>query len=302
MVNKDTKIKNRVKDLLKNQNNLLVDGDFEICQALLDDFVKDRKRLDSILKSADKREARLKKTAEQLEILFQKASKMAVIGEMIDAVAHQWTQPLGIISLYTKMLPEDYKYGEINDKYLDNFTNKIEIQIEYLLETLHEFRNFFRPDKELTYFYISEIIKGVSILLQDVIKGNQIELIINIKNDFMLFGAKNEFKHVIINLINNTKDIFIERNIKNRQIKISIEQNNQINYINFYDNGKGIPEHILPKIFNLNFSTKEAKGGTGVGLYLSKRIIQKLGGELKAFNWEDGAKFQLSFKNSIESL
>ena len=98
--------------------------------------------MDSILKSADKREAKLKETKEQLEILFQEASKMAVIGEMVDAVAHQWTQPLGIISLYTKMLPEDYKYGEINDKYLDNFANKIETQIEYLVETLHEFRNF----------------------------------------------------------------------------------------------------------------------------------------------------------------
>ncbi len=294
MVKRDQKIKNQIESLLLN-GNFKDENEHEICQALLDRFVEDRKRLDSILQSADKREYKLKETKEQLELLLEESSKLAVIGEMVDAIAHQWSQPLGIISLYTKMVVEDFNYGDVNEEYLTNFSNKVETQIQHLVETLHEFRSFFRPDKTSANFSMSEIIKSVLNLMQDVIKGNQINLSVHIETDFQLSGAKNEFKHVIINLINNAKDIFIERHIQNKKINILVDIIDNIGVIEISDNGGGIPEDVLPKIFLLHFTTKEAKGGTGVGLHLSKTIIKKINGDLTAHNHKDGAVFKLTF-------
>lgn len=235
-----------------------------------------------------------------IENKLQENYKMVVMGKMIDSIAHQWTQPLSVISLYSKMLVEDYKYNIIDAQYISEITGKVDLQINHLLNTLHEFRNFLRPTKPSDSFYLKDAVKSVLVLLQDVIKGNQISVNINEnpEDNLELYGSKSEFENVIINIINNSKDAFIENKVKKRVIDINIFLSNK-KYIEISDNAGGIPLNILDNIFDINFTTKDKNGGTGVGLYLTKLILDKLYADIRVENINSGAKFTIVFKKDV---
>jgi len=233
---------------------------------------------------------------EELENRILEQSKMATMGEMIDFIAHQWTQPIGIISLYTKMIADDFKYGDVNQPYLDNFTHKVDLQIEHLLETLKEFRAFLRPNHDINEFSISETIKNSLVLLQDSLKSAQIIVNISIEKDIKIVGSKIEFEHIFINLINNSKDAFIEKGVKDRKINIQLFKQDEVIYCKVQDNAGGVSENILDRIFDLNFTTKKVGKGTGIGLYMVQRIVHKLNGKIDVENIESGTLFTLKFK------
>jgi signal transduction histidine kinase len=251
-----------------------------------------REILENCLSQLEKKEREIL----TLKELLESQSKKAMMGGMLDAIAHQWNQPLGVISLYSKMLLNDYEYGDINREYLQHYESKIDLQIDYLTETLQEFRDFFRPTKQRENFSVQSVIKSVLLIMQDTIKGSQITVNIDKEEDFHIFGIKNEFKHVLINILSNAKDIFIERKITKREINVKITKENGYNIIYIRDNGGGIPEYVIDRIFELNFTTKSERGGTGVGLYLTKEIAEKMKGEMGVRNFEDGAEFSICFK------
>jgi len=222
-----------------------------------------------------------------LEDLIIQQSKMAQMGEMLDSIAHQWKQPINAISLSTQILELDFDEENLNKEYIKEFVNNISIQVNHLIETLDEFRNFFRPSTQINKFNVKEIIEKVLILLHDEMQQHHINIKINEKSPYILEGNENEFKHIIINLINNSKEAFIDKNIKQREFIININGDNK--EIEFIDNAGGIPEHILNKIFDINYTTK--KTGTGMGLYMSNQIAKKLSAKLIAKNIDNGVKF-----------
>ena len=247
--------------------------------------------------------ARFDKTLQEKTVLenrFEEQSKMAMMGGMIDEVAHQWIQPIGIISLYTKMISDDFKYGDVNQKYLDNLVEKVDIQTEFLLNTLKEFRCFLRPTTDIQVFHISKAIQSSLTILQDSLKGSQISVNTDIdqKRNFEIIGSKIELENLFINLINNSKDAFVEKKIENRKIDINTFQKENSIYCQIQDNAGGISKHILDKVFDLNFTTKEIGKGTGVGLYMVKRIMEKLDGDITVQNIENGVLFNLIFKKA----
>lgn len=227
-----------------------------------------------------------------------KQSRYAMMGEMIDAVAHQWRQPLNVINLVT-MLLEDSCEEDINEEFCKDTSEKIFSQIEHLSQTLDEFRGFFRPNKVKTKFYIRDVMHSVLLLTKDEFLKENIKIKI-IGENLNINGFANELKHVILNIINNSKDAFVERDVKKREIEIESVEDDKNIILLIRDNAGGIDDDVLLHIFELNFTTKEDKG-TGVGLYLSRSIIDNMGGSLDAKNitLKDNQK-GVEFKVSIE--
>lgn len=244
-------------------------------------------------------EAKVTKAVDELrqkdEILLKQA-KDAAMGEMIDAIAHQWKNPLGVISLLNQQIQIQCLLNDVlNKEEVVEVIAKSEKQIKHLVETLDEFRTFFRPKLVLKKISIKTIIESVALLMKDELTKNQI--IISTKGDLeqKIEIIPNEFKHVLINLINNSKDAFIEKNIENRVIEISAYKEKNSVVLKVSDNAGGIPSSIIKRVFEANYTTKNSKG-TGIGLYMTKQIVEKLDGTIEVFNENEGACFKICIK------
>jgi len=224
----------------------------------------------------------VEKRTYQEEILL-KQSRLALMGEMIDAIAHQWKQPLSLINLYI------YKLKRENNPSVNQTSMNIKSQLDYMVETLSEFRNFFKDNKKKEYFCISEVVNKTLLLLKDELIKNSIQIKTHFNPDFCIEGILNEFQHLLIVIITNAKEVFLERGKKERIIKISTKEDKDFYYLEIEDNAGGIDEGIKDTIFDLNFTTK--KDGSGVGLYLANQIAIKHTGILYVQNSKNGAKF-----------
>lgn len=291
-------------------------GEYTVLERNLEFLLKDYKRktvrLEKIIKQSDRQqlitmklndelneyknhleekvEEEIAKRQEKEKILLQQ-SKMAAMGEMIDAVAHQWRQPINIIKMQIDMMKYDFEDNMIDTEYIDQFEQKIAFQIEHMNNTLHEFRNFFRPNKLSVEFDIEKMIRKVLLLVKDEFLQHNIEFTLDVEKNFTLIGVENEFKHLIINIINNAKDALLSNAIENKKIFIRVLQEDDVKIIEIEDNAGGIPENIIDTIFNTNFSTKEEGHGTGIGLYICTQIAAKHNGTLSVQNEKQGAKF-----------
>jgi len=237
-------------------------------------------------------EIELEKNREKEKILMQQV-KLASMGEMIDAIAHQWQQPINLINLRIDILCQVFENKKLDQNQMDSFKEKISLNINHMLSTLSEFRTFFRPKKQEEDFDIKLMCEKVLLLVKDELIINNIKININEINNFSIKGIENEFKHLILNLINNSKDAFNEKNIPSnkRVIDINILSNDNKNTIEIIDNAGGIPENIIDEIFKANVSSKENQKGSGIGLYLSNQIALKYNGLLKVENTDNGARF-----------
>ncbi|SFV51469.1 PUTATIVE TWO-COMPONENT SENSOR [hydrothermal vent metagenome] len=287
-------------------------------ETLLNEYKKKLHRTERITKQIDKQQFLMLKLNEELdehknnlekkvqeeitkrkhkeEILLQQ-SKMASMGEMIDAIAHQWKQPLSVISAQVAHLMLQFQLDMLNEESLKSFEKNITNQIEHMNNTLNEFRSFFRPSKDATFFEVKKMIESTLLLVKDEFIKKNIEITVQCEDNFELFGFENEFKHLVLNIINNAKDAFVERDIKDRKIVINCLRDKENKTIEIVDNAGGIPEDIIDKIFKANVTTKEADKGTGIGLYMSAQIAQKHHGTLSVENLKDGAKFIFKCKN-----
>ncbi len=235
------------------------------------------------------------------ERLLVQQSKLAAMGEMIGAIAHQWRQPLNALGIMVQDVRMAYNYSELNEGYIDVFENDAMSQIQFMSKTIDDFRNFFKPSKEKSLFTIHKVIKDSINIIEAQAKAANIECRFE-GDDFEGFGYPGEFSQVILNLISNAKDAIIQRreNIENPALKghIIIKTIKDGNYgvITVEDNGCGIPEHIMEKIYDPYFSTKEQGKGTGIGLYMSKLIIENhIGGSLSAVSDKNGSVFTIRF-------
>ena len=250
----------------------------------------------NVLDKVDKRHKNVNAESSKKGTMLVQQSKMAAMGEMMDAVAHQWKQPLNSISMMTDMLGDDFKDGLVDEEYIDEMTETTHMQIAHMVNTLSEFRNFFRPAQDSKAFLLSECVESVQILMKDELLKNTINLSIDILDDITIFGLINEFKHLFLNLLSNSIDAFNEKDISGREITIRsyIKEDNGI--IEFEDNANGIPPHVIADIFKPNVTTKTDGKGTGIGLYMSSQIVQKHNGLIDVKNIKAGALFRITIK------
>jgi len=217
-------------------------------------------------------------------------SKMAAMGEMIGVISHQLKQPLTILSLCCDDVKLYNEHFEIDDEFIETFTKQTNQQIRYMTNTIDRFREFFNPNKVKEKFLLKDSIDDSIKLLDKLLIQNNtvIDIKVGAEN---FFGIKDELTQVLINLISNSQDAFIENKIKNNKIVIEskCEENNII--LSVEDNAGGIPKNIIDNIFNPYFTTKQK--GTGTGLFMVNLIIStSFKGDVQVYNTvESGTKF-----------
>ena len=217
-------------------------------------------------------------------LLFQQ-SKMAAMGEMLENIAHQWRQPLSVITTCASGIKMQKEYNLLTDENLINSVDNIMESAEHLSQTVDDFRNFYKDDKVKAKFKIINAINKSIQLVQSKYKSQNIQIITN-TSDLEVVGLKNELIQVIINILNNARDVFESIEIEEKIIIISVEKIDGNAVIKFCDNGGGVAQENLEKIFTQKFTTKSDADGTGIGLYMSKLIIEKANGIIKVKNKE----------------
>ena len=219
-------------------------------------------------------------------------AKRATMGEMISMIAHQWRQPIATIGLISDNLALDVAMDEITTEKITTSTTMINDQIQYLSKTIDDFSNYFRPENNQESFRIEELYNQIIAILGKSLEYNGISISFDFEPDSVITTHKRELMQICLNLINNSKDAIIEQKIKHGRIQFLHRFTNNKDQIHISDNGGGIPNEIMDRIFDPYFSTKTDKNGTGLGLYISKTIAQQhLNGDLIAINNPDGAVF-----------
>jgi len=229
------------------------------------------------------------------EYLLMQQSKLATMGEMIGHIAHQWRQPLAQLGGIFMNLDASYAHKELNQEAMNKHIEKGNMLIKYMSQTIDDFRHFFEPNQTEEYFDVIRYVENAIHIIEASLTYYHIELEVICDDDIpQVKGYASEFSQVILNLLDNAKDVFIERDILVPKITIHISASKKKVMISIADNAGGIDAEFIDKIFDIYFSTKHKKGGSGLGLYMSKLILEKKGmGTIKVSNIEEGALFAI---------
>ena len=218
--------------------------------------------------------------------LITRQAKLADMGQMIANIAHQWRQPLSLISTTASGLKLYEELGKLDKNTLNESLDQIMMTTAHLSQTIDDFKNFIKDDKEKTVFDLNDIIKKDLTLLEGIIKTSHINIVINKKSDDIIIkGYPNELTQAIVNIITNAKDVLVDKQIDEKYIFIELEKINNYGYLRIYDNANGVDDDIADKIFEPYFTTKHKSQGTGLGLFMTHRIIKdSMDGEIVVNN------------------
>ncbi len=239
---------------------------------------------------------------ERQDRILQHQSKLSALGELLSAITHQWRHPITRISLLLQNLKHIlHEHSTLNEKAEKTINSSLE-QIDFLSETIENFKNFYKPNEQKEWFHLKDALNAVLMITNDILEHHGIVVHAHIEDSLVIYGNKISFAHVFLNIINNAKDEMIRRKIKNPQITICTKQKESKIVILIYDNARGVDSRILPKLFEPYFSTKN-QDGSGIGLYITKAIIEeKFNGSIKARNIHDGLLFKITLLHVKISL
>lgn len=218
-------------------------------------------------------------------------SRLAGMGEMMGNIAHQWRQPITVLSLLFQDIKESFVAGELNQERLQETEKEVKQLVNHLSQTIDDFRDFYKPSQQKVSFRIfGDSLGRVMSFVRMRLERLGVELNIDMIKDVTILGYPNEYAQVFMNIINNAIDVFQEKTVTNPRVDLSLNQKDQRSRLVIEDNGGGIDGKIIDRVFDPYFTTKEK--GTGIGLYMSKMIVeQKMGGSLIVENTSGGAKF-----------
>jgi len=235
----------------------------------------------------------VEKNREKDQMMYQQ-SRLASMGEMIGNIAHQWRQPLNIMALVMQDLYISDQLGNLTSKKVEDSYEKSNNLLQYMSQTIDDFRNFFQQGGEVSEFSVKEALDSVYNLVNTNLAYNHIECDINVKHDSMIKGGLNEFKQVLINIINNAQEAIESNKSSKKKIDVLITQEKDFALICISDDGGGISKGVIEKVFDPYFTTKNQTQGTGLGLYMSKQIIENsMCGSLSVKNSNNGAEFSI---------
>ena len=269
-------------------------------------LVQERNEKSLLLDDISQKNLQLKHLNEQMQMLIQREiekniekqkllelkSRHSQMGEMIAMITHQWKQPLNVINLIVNILKIDLNKKSLPKEKIEKKLNDILKQVSYMNQTVNDFQNFFNPFKEMVIFNVNENIQSVLDLVQYEYDHKNIALELTGKENVMAYGFPNEFNQVVLSILKNAKDAFLERPHNHMKITINITKEEDAPVVSITDNAGGIPEDILPRVFDLYVTTKDE--GYGLGLNIAKSMIEKhMGGKITAENVEDGARFTI---------
>lgn len=236
------------------------------------------------------------------EKIFRMQTRQAQMGEMISMIAHQWRQPLAIINAITSQLRLKELMKEEEDLMVLESLMKIEQQSIHLSQTISDYRDFFRPDKPKEHTFASALVNQALDLIDHTLKSHGITVKTALNSDLELFTYRNEVLQVLIALLKNSLDAFTENGIADGTITITVTQADEYGVISIHDNAGGIAPHIITRLFTPYFTTKNKNIGTGLGLYMSKTIIEEhCGGELRVSSIGDETLFTIKLPRDKEA-
>ncbi len=227
------------------------------------------------------------------QMLIQQ-SRLAAMGEMLVNISHQWRQPLNVLGLKVQELGLSYKYGDFSEEFLDDSIAKAMEVIQHMSQTINDFQGFLSSNKEKLNFRVDQVIAKTVGLIEENFKSQNISIDIISTGEPQINGYPNEYGQVLLNLLMNARDAFLERGVTGAQITVRSWTENGRALVTITDNAGGIKEEIIEKIFDAYFTTKDLGKGTGVGLFMSKNIIeQNMNGRLLVRNVNGGAEFSI---------
>ncbi len=230
---------------------------------------------------------------EKDQFLIQQ-SRQAAMGEMIGNIAHQWRQPLNTLGLLIQDLLHANKHHELSDAYLANSVHEGMAIVSYMSQTIDDFRNFFRPEKEKEPFLLREALDKAISFVEASFRNNNIAIALEARDGAEVVGYANGYAQVLLNILNNAKDALIERQVAKAEVRIRLFSEGERSVVTITDNAGGIQEDVLARIFDPYYTTKEQGMGTGIGLYMAKTIIEKnMRGKLSARNTGNGVEFRI---------
>jgi signal transduction histidine kinase len=213
---------------------------------------------------------------------------------MLDHIAHQWKQPLNSISLIIQDLGETASDGELTDAHVTDTVGKTMALLEHMAQTIDIFRQFYRLDKEKKVFRIKDSIDQALTFISPAFRFHSIAVELDVDPGLTAFGYAKEYAQVLLNILANARDAFKARATEKPRVIIRAFAKDSLTVVTITDNAGGIPAAIIGKIFDFYFTTNESTGGTGIGLYMSKNIIEKnMAGKLTAENTDGGAQFRI---------
>ena len=228
------------------------------------------------------------KVIEQQKIIIQQ-EKMVSMGEMVGNIAHQWRQPLNALGSLITNLHIKYDSNTINQEFYERFFDKSDFLIQKMSETIEDFSNFFKPDKDIQRFGVNKTINESIKFFRDTIYTDDINFEFESLNEVEISNYKNELVQVIMNIFRNSYDAYIENDNKEKPMSIKSYLDRDMVYIIIEDKAGGIPKDKINRVFEPYYTTKHKSEGTGIGLYMSKMIIENsMHGSIKINNTKDG--------------
>ncbi len=241
----------------------------------LEQQVKDKtKELELLNKNLEKKVKEEIAKNKQKEKLLAQQSKMAAMGEMLENIAHQWRQPLSVISIASTGMQLHKELGISDEKAEINSLNSINSSAQFLSDTIDDFRNFFKEDKKKSTFNLKKVYINSFNILSAKFENKNIKIIQDI-NGVEIYGFAGEMTQIIINILNNAIDVLLSQEIKKMYVFINIYRDDSNAILEIKDNGGGVPEDIISRIFEPYFTTKHQTQGTGIGLYMCEEMITK---------------------------
>jgi signal transduction histidine kinase len=292
---KRTEAHQRTEDELRLQTTMLGE---EVAERQLaqEDLAVKQYQLEALNASL---ESRIKATLDDLrkkDKIMLAQGRRAAMGEMINNIAHQWRQPLNNLGLIVQNLQVDYESDVMTPDTLTNDVNKMMDTIMFMSQTIDDFRSFFNSDNVKITFQIHRSLAKVMTMVEASLSKQGVQFFVEQQSETVsIEGYFNEFNQVLLNLINNAKDVLQEQAVARPVIRVSIGEENGFAVVKVWDNGGGIPDDIVDQIFDPYFTTKETGKGSGIGLYISQTIMKEhFGGIITVANINGGAQFTVS--------
>ncbi|KJR43238.1 integral membrane sensor signal transduction histidine kinase [Candidatus Magnetoovum chiemensis] len=271
------KLEHELEERKKDQHTLLIRQ-------------KEIEQLNNNLKEEVEKEV---EKSRQKDLIMLQQSRLAAMGDMIGNIAHQWRQPLSALNIILFNIQDLFDNKELDEENLKGFILQSNELILKMSSTIDDFRNFFKPNKDKDRFLINDVLKEALSILSASMRYYNIDISSFLHENISIEGYKNEFSHVILNLLNNSKDAIVSSKVKGA-IKIRLCRDKGYAVVEVEDNGGGIPEAILDKIFEPYFTTKEEGKGIGIGLYMARMIIEEhTSGKIEVENIENGVIFRV---------
>jgi len=260
--------------------------------------LKRKKELLETLNSTLERRVRdeVKKNQEKDFILIRQ-NRQAALGEALDHIAHQWKQPISSLYLLNYMLGDACENGELTNGLVHENVKTTRELLEHMTHTIDVFRDFYRPEKQQSVFSIKHSIETALSFIAPALGYHSIKVECDIEPELSAVGYPKEYAQVLLNILGNAKETFVERKPEKPKLVVRGFSEGEWAVVTITDNAGGIPEQVINNIFDLYFTTKETSGGTGIGLYMSRTIIENnMGGKLCAANVSGGAQFRIAIK------